>query len=153
MDSFIIFCAKYLIVAPVGALLAYARYAGVVMAKKIALELALALPLAYVLARIAGLFFYHEQPFAVYDFEPLFPHVIDNAFPSDHMLFASVFAVVAHLRHRALGLSLWAFAALVGIARIAVGLHYPEDLVASAVIAVAAVYAARYLLAAYAKLR
>ncbi|MEK7068655.1 MAG: phosphatase PAP2 family protein [Patescibacteria group bacterium] len=152
LDSLIIFCAKYLVVAPLGGALALARAQGLAAAKKIALEVALALPVAYLLARLAGLLYQHEQPFAAWDFLPLIPHEVDNSFPSDHMLVAAVFATAAYLRHRYLGLSLWAFAGLLGIARVAAGLHYPVDLVAASLIAIAAVYAARAL-AAYAKLR
>lgn len=151
MDAFIIFCAKYLVVAPVGAMLAYVHREGLAVAKKVALELAVALPLVYVAARIVGLFFGQEQPFVAYGFEPLLPHAVDNSFPSDHMAFMSVFATVAYLRHRYLGLSLWVMAAAAGVARVAAGLHYPADLVAAACLAVAAVFAARALLAAYTK--
>lgn len=151
MDQVIIFLAKYLVVAPVGAALAYAHLKGSEAAKKMAVELIVALPLAYVLARVAGLFFYHEQPFALYGFEPLLPHTVDNSFPSDHMVVASVLATMMYLRHRGVGLSLWAFAGVMGIARVAAGLHWPLDIVAAALIAVAAVYVTRLLLA-YAKL-
>ncbi len=151
LDQLIIFCAKYLVVAPVGALLAYGRKEGSAVAKKLALEVVLALPLAYVLARMAGMFYSHEQPFAQLGFEPLLPHAIDNSFPSDHVAFASVLATAAYLRHRTLGLSLWAFVAIIGIARVAAGLHWPLDLVGGALVAVIAVFGARYLLA-YTKL-
>lgn len=144
MDQFIIFCAKYLIVAPMGALLAYVRREGLVVAKQVGLELLIALPLAYAVARLGGLFVYHEQPFAVQGFEPLLPHAIDNSFPSDHMLVASVVAAVVSLRHRSVGLSLWIIAGVIGLARVAAGLHYPIDIIAAALIAVGAVFVARY---------
>lgn len=147
LDQLIIFCAKYLVVAPLGGVLALAQARGLATAKKIALEALLALPLAYLCARVVGLLFYHEQPFAVWHFIPLVPHEVNNSFPSDHMLFSSVLATIAYVRHRTLGLSLWFFAGVVGIARVAAGLHYPIDLVAAALIAIAAVYAARALLA------
>lgn len=150
LEQFIIFCAKYVVVAPVGAVLAYAHREGLAVAKRMGLELVLALPLAYILCRVAGLFIYNEQPFVLYGFEPLLPHAIDNSFPSDHVAFAAVFATVAYLRHRYVGLSAWFFVGVVGVARVAAGVHHPHDIVAAALLAVAAVFIAR---AALTKLR
>jgi undecaprenyl-diphosphatase len=124
-------------------MLAYFSFVGWQKAKPLALELLIALPLAYVLARIAGLFYHHPQPFVVEGFEPLIPHAVDNAFPSDHMLIASVFAVVGFLSNQWFGLSLFVFAALVAIGRVAAGLHYPIDIVASGLLAILAVYIAK----------
>lgn len=139
MSTLIIFCATYLIAAPVGVLLIYATRKGWVFARALALELVLALPLVYILARIAGMLYQHEQPFAVGNFEPLIPHVVDNSFPSDHMAAASVLATAASLRHTLLGISLWIFAALIGAGRMLAGLHWPLDIVVAVGLGVCAV--------------
>ncbi len=102
----------------------------------------LALAIGYALARLAGLLYLHHQPFAVEGFEPLVPHAVDNAFPSDHTLISGVFASVAFLADRRIGLVLWALALLVGLARMFAGLHWGSDVLAAAVLALSAVFLA-----------
>src|SRR3989344_3320827 len=129
MTPFIIFVAKYLIAAIAGAA------AAVVVADKerrikIVYAALIALPLGYALARLAGLFFAHNQPFAVEGFEPLIPHAIDNSFPSDHVVLGGIFASLAFLVDRKVGLVLWAFTLLVGLSRMLAWLHYGVDVLA-----------------------
>jgi len=59
------------------------------------------------------------------------------SFPSGHTLHAVSFTLVAVHHYPALGLLLWPFAVLVGLSRVALGLHYPSDVLAATVIAVA----------------
>lgn len=141
MTPFIIFGAKHLLVIIV------AISVPVILLNKerrlkIALIALIAFPLSYALARLAGILFAHNQPFAVEGFEPLIPHVVDNSFPSDHTLISGVFASVAFLADHRVGLVLWAFALLVGLARMLAGLHYGADVLAAAVLAITAVFAA-----------
>ena len=141
MTPFIIFGAKYLIAAIAGAA------AAVVVADKerrikIVYAALIALPLGYALARLAGLFFAHNQPFAVEGFEPLIPHAIDNSFPSDHVVVGGIFASVAFLADRRVGLFLWALTLLIGLARVLAGLHWGVDVLAAAVLALVAVWVA-----------
>lgn len=138
MDAFIIFCATYL----VGAIV---LGSAVVLALRPARRrhllwlLAVALPVGYALARVLGWLFPHAQPFYIEGFEPLLPHSVDNAFPSDHMLVGGVLASVAWVADARAGVVLWALALLVGVARVAAGLHYWYDIVVAAVLAAAVV--------------
>lgn len=141
MTPFIVFGATYLI-APVIVCAAIALSFNKERRKRLTWTLAIALPLGLALARLAGLLFQHNQPFAVDGFEPLVWHDVDNAFPSDHMLIGGVFASVAFLGNRRVGLVLWACALLVGLARMLAGVHYGVDVLASAVLALAAVFVA-----------
>ena len=145
MTLFIIFAAKYLIYAvALGGALAVGW--GVRRGRRELLWIvAIALPLGYALARLAGLFYSHYQPFAELGFDPMIPHAIDNAFPSDHTVIAGVFSTVAFLADRRAGLVLWALTLLIGAGRIAAGLHWPIDIVASCALALLAVIAAHYL--------
>src|SRR3989338_11102220 len=141
MDQLIVFGAKYLVVfVALGSALVLA-FAGERRARLV-YTLAIALPLGYALARLAGLLFAHPQPFAVEGFEPLLPHAVDNAFPSDHTLISGIFASVAFLADRRVGLALWVLALLVGLSRMLAGLHYSVDVAAAAVLAGAAGWAA-----------
>jgi undecaprenyl-diphosphatase len=136
MDTLIIFSAQYLIFVLVVAAAVLIYMSG--RRKQLALTLIVALPLAYALARIAGLLFAHEQPFAAEGFEPLIPHEIDNSFPSDHVALAGVFASVGFLAHRYAGLVLGALTLLIGASRMAAGLHYSVDVVMGVAIALLA---------------
>lgn len=140
---FAIFVAKHLvyIVAFVFAYFLYQR-----QSRKIFLLTAVSLAIAYVLARIAGLFYSHVQPFVVNNTTPLIPHVTNNTFPSDHTLVAAVLATIVLLYNRNLGLLLWVCALIIGAARVYAGLHYPVDIAASAALAVMTVWLVRLIL-------
>jgi undecaprenyl-diphosphatase len=78
---------------------------------------------------------HRPRPFLELGFTPLFPHADDSSFPSDHALVG--IALVAPLLWRALvpGSALVAWALVVGLARVAAGVHYPSDILGSAVLA------------------
>jgi membrane-associated phospholipid phosphatase len=80
-----------------------------------------------------GLFYFHEQPFAVYGFEPLWPHAVDNSFPSDHVALGGALATAVLFLNRPLGLFLWLLVLAIGLLRVIAGLHYPVDIVGGAV--------------------
>ena len=143
MESLVIFGAKYLVYV----LIALSVLAVVVFKNKeqwfrFGMLALLALAVGYALARAAGFLFSHPQPFAAEGFEPLIPHAVDNAFPSDHTVIGGVFASVAFLADRRVGLVLWVLALLVGLSRIIAGLHYTVDVLAAAMLAVVAVWLA-----------
>lgn len=70
----------------------------------------------------------------------------DGSFPSDHAVAATAIAVALLMAHRRLGLVALAGAALVCVARVYVGAHYPGDVVAAAAIGAAvAILASRPL--------
>lgn len=59
------------------------------------------------------------------------------SFPSGHTLHAFAFALMLSAFHPALAPLLWGFAALVGLARVVLGLHFPSDVLVGAVIGTA----------------
>lgn len=61
-------------------------------------------------------------------------HAADSGFPSDHATAAFAIACAVMLRDRALGLPLLVLAALVSAGRVALGLHYPSDVLAGALL-------------------
>ncbi len=143
MEMLVIFAAKYLIVVMALALTGYAYFLPQQERMRLGAMALVALPLVWVLARIAGFFFMHEQPFATGGFEPLIAHEVDNSFPSDHTAIAAALAGLGFLYQRWLGVALAVSALLVGIARIISGLHYPVDIVASVLLGIAAVVIAK----------
>ncbi|WP_144522657.1 undecaprenyl-diphosphatase [Bacillus pumilus] len=100
--------------------------------------------LAELMGKIAGIFYSNQQPFAeMSHVNLLIQKEVNNSFPSDHTIF--IFSVclifwLFHKRH-----VYWLIiACAVGFSRIWVGVHYPFDVLAGAVItcliAVAVVY-------------
>lgn len=85
------------------------------------------------------------RPFVVDGIVPLFSHVADNGFPSEHTLFATVIAGIVFLYQRKIGSLLLLFALLIGIARIFAGVHHLKDVLGGIFIAVLAVYVAQQI--------
>jgi len=56
------------------------------------------------------------------------------SFPSGHVMHAVAFSLVLAHYHPALGWPLWAFTVLVALSRVVLGLHYPSDVAAGALI-------------------
>lgn len=141
MTPLIIFGAKYLVALVMLCGAVTLTFAGE-QRRRLTYIIAIALPLCYVLARLAGLFYAHNQPFAVGGFEPLIPHAVDNSFPSDHVALAGVFSSIAFLGNPRVGLVLWALTLVVGLSRMLAGLHYGADVLVAAVLALFAVFVA-----------
>lgn len=73
--------------------------------------------------------------------------VLDRfSFPSGHTLHAVAFSLVACAHYPALGMLLWPFTLLTAVSRVALGLHYPSDVIAGGALG-ALVACASFLLA------
>lgn len=94
------------------------------------------LAVALVLVGVLSLLFDRPRPFVALGIPPLLPHDVDSSFPSDHTLVGvALVGPLLWCRPRVGGwLMLWAL--LVGAARVAAAIHYPSDILGSAVIAV-----------------
>ncbi len=98
------------------------------------------LVLAFVLGLAAAALHPERRPFQSHDVRLLFEHTLGQSFPSDHATaaFAAALAAVAFLSRR-WGFVLLGAAVLIGFARVYAGVHYPGDILASAVVALIAV--------------
>lgn len=74
------------------------------------------------------------RPFMAHHVTQLVTHARDASFPSDHTTFAFAIAVALFLISRRIGLAALLFAALIGFSRVYVGVHYPTDVLAGALI-------------------
>lgn len=92
-------------------------------------------PLTLFLAFMAGYFYVDPRPFVVGNFTPLIPHAPDNGFPSDHALLCFSVSALVFCFDKRWGVVLGILGLLVGIARVAAGIHHPIDIMGSAGIA------------------
>lgn len=141
MNTIMIFIAEYFyILAVLVALVFFLRQSRLIQ-KSMAISGVVIGGLSYVVARIAGHFYYNPRPFIVGHFVPLIAHAADNGFPSDHVLLTGAIAAIIWFYHKKLSLGLWAFAILIGFARVYVGIHHVADIIGSIVIVLAVSFA------------
>src|SRR5437762_375316 len=111
MNTFFILGAKYLwVAAPLIALYAFYKSK---RKKQMAWFGIFTLPLAYILAKIAGHFYYDPRPFVSDGITPLIQHAADNGFPSDHVLIVSAIASLMLFFDKRAAVWLWIITVLV----------------------------------------
>ncbi len=86
--------------------------------------------------QIIGLFYFHPRPFMQGLCKPLFFHVAETSFPSDHasLLFAAAFYLLMYRRLMYYGIFLFAVAILTAWGRVYCGVHFPFDMAGSLVV-------------------
>lgn len=88
-----------------------------------------------ILGKLAGVLHSNKQPFAVLpDVNQLIEKAVDNSFPSDHTILFFSFCITFAIFHKKTGFIWILLACLVGFSRIWVGVHYPADVIAGAMI-------------------
>ncbi len=140
MDTLIILAAKYLYLLVILIALGWVYFKAKDKTVNIAKLIVVSFPLAYISAKTAGHFYYNARPFVVENIKPLISHAANNGFPSDHTLLSMTIASVIFVYHRKLGIFLAILSLATGYARIAAKIHHQIDVLAAAVIAIAAVY-------------
>ncbi|GBE54767.1 MAG TPA: undecaprenyl-diphosphatase [Euryarchaeota archaeon] len=87
---------------------------------------------------IIGSFYYHPRPFMLHLGKLLVLHSSDSSFPSDHTTFmlSIAFTLIYFRKTRTSGLILFVLGFLGGFARVFVGIHFPFDIIGSAVVAI-----------------
>ncbi|MCD0502187.1 phosphatase PAP2 family protein [Bordetella petrii] len=100
------------------------------------LPLSVACLAARLLEILAAAYAYHARPFAAGFGPPLTAHAANNSLPSSHVAFVWLLAVVStRWNNRRLTAVLAVLGGAVAWARVFVGVHWPLDVVASAVTA------------------
>lgn len=133
MNTIIVFAAQYLYVLPVLLFIAY----GIFSKKRKAFWITafFVLPLSYLLGKFISHFYFDPRPFVSSNVIPLFSHIADNGFPSDHALLTGTLAAIAMPFSLWFALLLWILAILVGGARVLANVHHTIDIVGSFAIA------------------
>lgn len=144
-----ILCAKYLYLVVVLLAVIFFFLQKRKVQKQMLLFAVISLPVTYLVAKIAGHFYYDTRPFLVYHITPLIPHAATNGFPSDHALISVAFAALLFVFNKKWGLLAGAIALLVGESRVYVWVHSPVDIVGSFVIAIVVAALVKLLLAKY----
>ncbi len=92
-------------------------------------------------------YFYHKpRPFLVLDFVPMVNHDANWAFPSGHAAFYfALAAAVFYLMGRSWGWRFMLGALLIGIARVFAGVHWPLDIIAGLLVALASFFIVKYI--------
>ena len=87
---------------------------------------------------ILGLFYFHSRPFVDHLGIVLLSHKTDSSFPSDHTTFTMsiAFTLLAFKSTRGIGIITTFFALWCGVARVFVGVHYPFDILGSAIVSI-----------------
>ncbi len=101
--------------------------------KKTLLEATEAAILGLLFNQFIGFFYFHPRPYMMGLCTPLFLHVTDSSFPSDHatLMFAASFYLIPARRWAACGVPLLIVAVLTAWGRVYSGIHFPLDIIGS----------------------
>ena len=78
------------------------------------------------------------RPYYVLDYTPLIPPVGDASFPSGHTSASFAAATAIYAINKKWGITAYIFAAVMGFSRLYLGVHFPTDVLAGALVGTAA---------------
>lgn len=136
MSFLIVFFAKYLGYFLIAGLVAF-----LLKGWRKHIVLALQMIIAAILSRgiiteTIRFFWHRNRPFVEQNFVPLIPHADTASFPSGHTTFFFAIGTVLYLYNKKAGMVFLAGSALIGVARVLAGLHWPSDIIWGALIGV-----------------
>jgi len=103
-----------------------------------------------IIAEAIKFFVARPRPFSVLSIQPLIDaNGVNASMPSGHATFYFALATAVFFLNKKMGLYFGGAAILMGIARIFVGVHWPTDILAGAVIGIASAFLIKYAIPAY----
>jgi len=140
-----IFGARYLIVIIIASLLKYVFVykdkAERLVNIKVVFNAIFSAGLGLLFNFIVSIFIQRSRPFEIGLGENIYGSVwTAGSFPSEHTTIAFAIALAVFLTYKKFGTILLVLAAIVGISRVYVGVHYPSDVAAGALVGIAMAY-------------
>ncbi len=147
MNSIIIFCAQYLfllvILLEVFAVIRLGK--DVDQKVKFLVAIIIAGVIAFILSRISSKLYYDPRPFVRNPhIKPLFPHIPDNGFPSDHALLTGTLTAITYFFSRKYATIMLIPTLIIGWARVYANVHSPIDIAGGWVFGIIGSFAAYY---------
>ncbi|MBI2545125.1 MAG: phosphatase PAP2 family protein [Candidatus Aenigmarchaeota archaeon] len=102
--------------------------------KELALLLILAAIISLGTSYVLKTEIHRDRPYQTLDVRQLVDEDAGKSFPSNHVLIITALSTVIFSYYRRFGIALFAFTGLVAFSRIYVGVHYPSDVLAGAII-------------------
>ncbi len=93
--------------------------------------------IAYLLVSFFRALYYNPRPFMSIDSEFLLSHHDTSSFPSAHTSFFFAFSAIIFLYNKKAGIIFFTLSFIIGLSRIATGLHWPIDILGGIVLGVA----------------
>ncbi|HET6614974.1 MAG TPA: phosphatase PAP2 family protein [Dehalococcoidia bacterium] len=147
VDDAMVFAARYAVYAIIAiVVLSWFVRAGSGEHRRVAVyTAALSAVLALLVTGVIQHFYVHERPFVIRDdVVLLMHHGPDPSFPSEHASVAFALAAGLGLYRVRIGIVLLALAGLTAFARVYVGVHYPADVSAGALVGIGAALIVRF---------
>lgn len=138
MDFIVIAGAEYLIYLFLIAFV-YWAYSRTADRKQVIVVTIVASIIAFALSRFLSMLIDNPRPFTE-GLAPLFYHVSDNGFPSDHTLVSATAAFVVYAYNKYLGRLFLAGALTIGLCRVLANVHHLEDILGAVAVAALAVF-------------
>lgn len=114
--------------------------------KKTTYKTLFAAGIVFVIDFLFKIVYFRQRPFVTHDVNLLVDHLQSASFPSRHTDIAFAFAQSIFLGDKKTGVAALIIAAIVGLSRVYVGVHYPLDVLAGAVLGIAGAYFSSFLI-------
>lgn len=99
-----------------------------------------------IITEIIRFFYERPRPFLTLGFQPLSDHVQNGSFPSGHAAFFFTLALAVFYFNKLWGWRFLAFATVISLARIFIGVHWPSDILAGAIIGLGSAFLIKRIL-------